>query len=526
MGECQPAKQLGQIREAVEDIQRKSSFGASRNLQVPDKQLESVSSWTRSTATAEDETGDVEEAEDGSQDPTSSPWNFPNLILNEAASSSLQPRPSAPRSRPAPHINLPETLPSTSRSQLLRILDTWSFDANSLSPAEIRGSLHVLLAVYLEYTPGFTQKLAGLGAVGPEQCLQSLVDTLEVAYDQRNAYHNFRHAVDVVQALYTMLSHEGLVPPLAWVLQKESASNSADFWKRQPVGRIGSLLDEMSVWALLLAAAGHDVGHPGLTNAFMVNARTPIASVFPDGALLENFHLVTFTRMLREHGFEKMVDGDPAFRQVLVEAVLATDMARHFPIVEELNRLASKWATAPEDDPHNPDEHLAAKLLITAGLMKCADISNPSRPHHISLTWSSCLLNEWARQAALEADLRLPISVVTLDPADKRAQAKSQIGFTTLFVLPLFTVMEQLSPKAFQPFADNCRLGLKTWQQVLEQIDSRIPLPQPAVPTHPKPRPLHPSTTSSTDAILAQHPTDIPQDTSSLLPPDETIFSP
>jgi hypothetical protein len=80
--------------------------------------------------------------------------------------------------------------------------------------------------------------------------------------------------------------------------------------------------------------------------------------------------------MLRDHGFGKVVDGHVGFRQVLVGAVLATDMGRHFPIVEELKRLASKWATSPEDDPNNTTDQLAAKVLITAGLIKCGDISN------------------------------------------------------------------------------------------------------------------------------------------------------
>ncbi|KAA1070929.1 3',5'-cyclic-nucleotide phosphodiesterase [Puccinia graminis f. sp. tritici] len=509
-----------------------------RNSPVPEAlrnkvSITSLSSFTTSTTTDEDEdneTDDVEEAK--SQDSTASSCYFPNL--NQADSCSSQPRPSTPRSHPSlppvQHSNLPPVIseppPSASRLQLLRILNTWSFDANSLSPLQIRCSLHVLLSVYLEYTPGFTQLLTDLGVVDPEQCLQSLVDNLEVAYDQRNAYHNFRHAVDVVQAVYTMLSHEGIVPPLGWVLQKESDSSYAASWERQPVGRTGSLLDEMTVWALLLAAAGHDVGHPGLSNAFMVNARTPIAYVFSDGAVLENFHRITFTRMLREHGFGKVIDGHAGFRQVMVGAVLATDMGRHFPIVEELKRLATKWATSPEDDPNNTDEKLAAKVLLTAGLIKCGDISNSSRPHHISLTWSSCLLNEWSRQAALEADLCLPVSVVTLDPAEKRAQAKSQIGFTTLFVLPLFTVMEQLSPKAFRPFADNCRLGLKTWQKVVEQIDSGILLPEAAAPINPKSYPSHRSRTSSTESIPAYHPGDTSQDPHPTTQINEPILSP
>ncbi|PLW46040.1 hypothetical protein PCASD_03520 [Puccinia coronata f. sp. avenae] len=491
--------------------------------------ITSLSSFTTSTATDEEEdneTDDVEEAD--SQDSTASSCYFPNLKEADSAYSS-QPRPFTPRSRPtsplARQLQLPplisEPPSAASRPELLQILNTWAFDANSLSPAQIRCSLHVLLSSYLKYTPGLIQQLLDLGVENPEKCLQSLVDNLEVAYDQRNAYHNFRHAVDVVQAVYTMLSYEGVVPPLGWVLLKESdRGHLTTPWVRKPVGRAGALLDEMTVWALLLAAAGHDVGHPGLSNAFMVNARTPIAYVFSDGAVLENFHRITFTRMLRDHGFGKVVDGHVGFRQVLVGAVLATDMGRHFPIVEELKRLASKWATSPEDDPNNTTDQLAAKVLITAGLIKCGDISNSTRPHHISLTWSSCLLNEWSRQAALEADLRLPISVVTLDPTEKRAQAKSQIGFTTLFVLPLFTVMEQLSPKAFRPFADNCRLGLKTWQKVVEHIDNALASRDGAA--------SHRSSTSSATSLPAQSQSapGTPEDPNSALSLDEPTLSP
>lgn len=448
--------------------------------------ITSFSSFTTSTTTTDDdedeETDEVEEAE--SQDSTASSCYFPNLSETDPSypptSTNHALCPSTPRSRPTSPPSSQTALPppiitpsqsSSSRLELLQILNTWSFDANSLSPLQIRSSLHILLSVYLKYTPGFLQQLLDLGVVNPQACLRGLVDNLEVAYDSRNAYHNFRHAVDVVQAVYTILAHEGVVPPLGWVIEKEFGSDCLTQWHRQPVGRVGLLLDEMTVWALLLASAGHDVGHPGLSNAFMVNARTPIAYVFSDGAVLENFHRITFTRMLREHGFQKIVDGHIGFRQVLAGAVLATDMGRHFPIVEELKRLLNKWATSTQELGQDSTDALAEKVLIAAGLIKCGDISNSTRPHQISLTWSSCLLNEWSRQAALEADLQLPVSVVTLDPAEKRAQAKSQIGFTSLFVLPLFTVMEQLSPRAFRPFADNGRLGLKTWQRVVDRID-------------------------------------------------------
>ncbi|MBW0523601.1 hypothetical protein O181_063316 [Austropuccinia psidii MF-1] len=448
--------------------------------------ITSLSSFTPSSTSTDDDDDDeideIDETEEAqSQVSASSSYSFSNSNSNSnQIHSSLSIQSTFPNNSSSPTISqfdsshltsLPST--STSRPILLKILSTWSFDANSLSPLQIRTSLHIMLSVYLNYTPGFLSKLQEIGLIDPQESLKSLVNNLEVAYDSRNSYHNFRHAVDVVQAIYTILSFEGIVPSLSWVLKQENDSSSKTVWKRSPIGKIGHLLDEMTIWALLLAAAGHDVGHPGLSNAFMVNARTPIAYVFSDGAVLENFHKITFTRMLREHGYGKVLDNHHGFRQVLVGSVLATDMGRHFPIVEELKRLASKWDSIQNDlSIHQNDvELLSEKVLITAGLIKCGDISNSSRPHHISLTWSSCLLDEWSRQAALETNLQLPISVVTLDPTEKRAQAKSQVGFTTLFALPLFTVMEQLSPKAFRPFADNCRTGLKTWQAVVECID-------------------------------------------------------
>ncbi len=62
---------------------------------------------------------------------------------------------------------------------------------------------------------------------------------------------------------------------------------------------------------------------------------------------------------------------------------------------------------------------------------------NPqTRPIDISEHWSTVLLQEWAKQASLEQELSLPVSVVA--SADAALQAKGQIGFIDLFTLPLF----------------------------------------------------------------------------------------
>ena len=100
--------------------------------------------------------------------------------------------------------------------------------------------------------------------------MQALLISLRSAYHARNAYHNFAHAVDVLQACYSFLTAAGLAPRLSTLVNPGFSAG----WQRDPAiqapGLIGDVLRPMHVFALLVAAIGHDVGHPGLSNAYMV----------------------------------------------------------------------------------------------------------------------------------------------------------------------------------------------------------------------------------------------------------------
>lgn len=72
-----------------------------------------------------------------------------------------------------------------------------------------------------------------------------------------------------------------------------------------------------------------------------------------------------------------------------------------------------------------------------------------TRPHRISRAWSTALIDEWTVQASIELEFGLPISVMTLDPRDTKAQAKSQVGFIDLFAKPLFVSMAGVVDGAF-----------------------------------------------------------------------------
>ncbi len=58
----------------------------------------------------------------------------------------------------------------------------------------------------------------------------------------------------------------------------------------------------LQVFSLLMAAAVHDLAHPGLTNDFLVRSGHPLVSRPGDGGVNERHHVATFLQTLRQDG--------------------------------------------------------------------------------------------------------------------------------------------------------------------------------------------------------------------------------
>lgn len=85
--------------------------------------------------------------------------------------------------------------------------------------------------------------------------LYDFIIDLAGVYHNQNPYHNFAHAVDVLQCLFYMLCELGVLPFTNKFLQRNKPQ---------------ALLRPKDVFALLIAAIGHDAAHPGVNNVFLV----------------------------------------------------------------------------------------------------------------------------------------------------------------------------------------------------------------------------------------------------------------
>ena len=197
------------------------------------------------------------------------------------------------------------------------------------------------------------------------------------AYNAFVCYHNFRHVVDVLQAIFFFLVQIGTLPPYP------PSSSLPDGSKRSP---IATLLKPFDALTLLISAIGHDVGHPGVNNAFLVALGAPLAQLYNDKSVLEAFHCAAYSQILRrywKHAFE-----DISMRSLMINTILATDMGMHFKYMADLGNLQEKVHHNQGTDGWSPQKLDEYRTLTCGLLIKCADISNVVRSHQFN---STCL---------------------------------------------------------------------------------------------------------------------------------------
>ncbi|KAI5624239.1 high affinity cAMP-specific 3',5'-cyclic phosphodiesterase 7A isoform X2, partial [Silurus asotus] len=238
--------------------------------------------------------------------------------------------------------------------------------------------------------------------------LRHFLVMVQESYHRQNPYHNALHAADVTQAMYCFLQEPQLFESLT----------SCDI-----------LLG-------LLAAATHDLDHPGVNQSFLLKSSHHLAMLYKNMSVLENHHWKFAVSLLRESCLLSHLSSTDRenLENRLGSLILATDISRHD---EYLSEFRAHLNRADLHLNNSQDRHFILQMAL-----KCADICNPCRPWHLSKLWSHKITEEFFRQGDIERRKNLEVSI----HCDRNTYTvgKIQIGFIS-FVEPLFAEWARFS---------------------------------------------------------------------------------
>ena len=301
---------------------------------------------------------------------------------------------------------LAPTPPPQQLPQGLSAADTseWTFDIFSVNYDQLPQVAYLALTSYPELSAPISQ-------IDHEK-LWRYVTEVAARYHKR-PFHSFRHGVDVLLAISSLLR----------TLRRDHAE---------------SLTDPIEVGSLLVAALVHDTNHPGCMNGFLVATEHPLAAASAQ-SVLERHHAEMALALLErpELDFLDALSAEDRTRFVglIEQVVLETDVTTTVPTMKAFAQTVADGVT--------PD----AKSLMSM-LVKAADISNPARPLATYERWIDGVMVEFFAQGDAEKAKGLPISMNC--DRETVVMPKAQVGFITFLVAPLYQALLSYAP-SLQP---------------------------------------------------------------------------
>ncbi|XP_028834067.1 high affinity cAMP-specific 3',5'-cyclic phosphodiesterase 7A-like isoform X2 [Denticeps clupeoides] len=293
------------------------------------------------------------------------------------------------------HLHLLDQVYYGQAKCMLQRVGTWNFDI-FLFDRLTNGESLVCLTLELFCKYGLIE-LFGLDPLR----LHSFLVRIQEGYRSRNPYHNSLHAADVTQAMYCYL-------------QEPKLSESLTSW---------------DILLALLAAATHDLEHPGVNQNFLLKNDHFLASLYQN-SVLENHHWKSALSHLRESGLLSHLPIEDRHRmeERLGSLILATDISRQ-------NEFLSRFKAHLDRKDLNMSSPEHRQFILQMAL-KCADICNPCRPNSLSTCWSHCVTKEFFQQGDVERAHRHDVS--PLCDRHSNSVAIIQKSFISYVVEPLF----------------------------------------------------------------------------------------
>ena len=281
---------------------------------------------------------------------------------------------------------------------------------------------------------------------------------MESRYLKVNSYHNWKHAVDVCHTVFR------------FVVETQSHT----------------FLTPLETMGLLISAVSHDVGHPGLSNSFLIEAKHSLAILHNDHSPLENMHCSTLYEIVGKPEFDVFSGLDKedwrTCRKIIISAILGTDMMHHFQQVSKIQvfyemhgQMLQKSiinGTISADDTPGIKEQSNRMFLIDV-FLHAADISNPVKSFDICKKWAYMIVEEFFNQGDMERERGSSISPMM--DRDTTNIFTMQVGFIEFVVFPLYEAFVRTFP-TLEVLLRNMVANSRAWSQSrLEELkhDSR-----------------------------------------------------
>ncbi|CAK7308303.1 Dual 3',5'-cyclic-AMP and -GMP phosphodiesterase 11A [Vulpes lagopus] len=259
-------------------------------------------------------------------------------------------------------------------------------------------------------------------------------------------YHNWRHAFNVCQLMFAMLTTAGFQ----------------------------EILSEVEILAVIVGCLCHDLDHRGTNNAFQAKSGSALAQLYGTSATLEHHHFNHAVMILQSEGhniFANLSSKEYSdLMQLLKQSILATDLTLYFERRTEFFELVSKG-----EYDWNIKSH---RDIFRSMLMTACDLGAVTKPWEISRQVAELVTSEFFEQGDRErAELKLTPSAI-FDRNRKDELPRLQLEWIDSICMPLYQALVKVNAK-LKPMLDSVAANRGQWE-ALHREGLRAAAPPPA----------------------------------------------
>uniref|UniRef100_H3DHT9 Phosphodiesterase n=1 Tax=Tetraodon nigroviridis TaxID=99883 RepID=H3DHT9_TETNG len=246
-------------------------------------------------------------------------------------------------------------------------------------------------------------------------------------------YHNWRHAFNVCQCMFAMLTTAGFQETLT----------------------------DVEILALIVGCVCHDLDHRGTNNAFQAKTGSALSLLYGTSATLEHHHFNHAVMILQSEGHNIFCNLSSTeysdLMQLLKQSILATDLTLYFENRNNFFELVSNgeynWNVKTHRD-------MCRSMMMTA-----CDLGAVTKPWDISRKVAELVTSEFFEQGDRErSELKLTPSAI-FDRNRKDELPGLQLGWIDGICTPLYETLVKLNPK-LQPMVDMIKANRAKWEEL------------------------------------------------------------